>query len=196
MAPLIRAVLSKLIGDEEAQNIEIVANDADVDADGKWEIKYRHPTSGYGHDKSQAILPYRALPNPPTVFFFGDGVSGAYTYTYAVIGLRAVWFAIRALRVLSNFSSRMLLPVSMLDFLLRVNVWMLTFPTLDMSAARHADVLFVKKKPGMDNDLAAYCTREGIPHILFEDFGRALGVVQEVVEGKLTVKDALALGTA
>ncbi len=105
MAPLIRAVLSKLIGDEEAENIEIVANDADVDADGKWEIKYRHPTSGFGHDKSQAILPYRALPNPPTVFFFGDGVSGAYTYTYAVIGLRAVWFAIRALRVMSNFSS-------------------------------------------------------------------------------------------
>ena len=33
--------------------------------------------SGFGHDKSQAILPYRALPNPPLIFFFGDGVSGA-----------------------------------------------------------------------------------------------------------------------
>lgn len=76
MAPLIRAVLSKLIGDEEAQNIEIVANDADIREDGTWEIKYRHPSSGYGHDKSQAILPYRALANPPTIFFFGDGVSG------------------------------------------------------------------------------------------------------------------------
>ncbi|KAI0692896.1 HAD-like domain-containing protein [Cytidiella melzeri] len=141
MAPLIRSVLSNLIGDEEAQKIEIVANDADINDDGTWEIKYRHPTSGYGHDKSQAILPYRALPNPPTVFFFGDGVS-------------------------------------------------------DMSAARHADVLFVKKKPGMDNDLAAFCTREGIPHVLFEDFGRALGVVSQVVEGKLSVRDALALGTA
>lgn len=32
--------------------------------------------SGFGHDKSQAILPYRRLPNPPTIFFFGDGVSG------------------------------------------------------------------------------------------------------------------------
>ena len=32
--------------------------------------------SGFGHDKSQAILPYRKLPNPPTLFFFGDGVSG------------------------------------------------------------------------------------------------------------------------
>ena len=76
MAPLIRSVLSKLIGDEEAQKIEIVANDADVQEDGKWEIKYRHPSSGYGHDKSQAILPYRALANPPVIFFFGDGVSG------------------------------------------------------------------------------------------------------------------------
>ncbi|KAI0338033.1 hypothetical protein BDW22DRAFT_1363392 [Trametopsis cervina] len=141
MAPLIRAVLSKLIGEEESQNIEIVANDADVKDDGSWEIKYRHPTSGYGHDKSQAILPYRALSNPPTVFFFGDGVS-------------------------------------------------------DMSAARHADVLFVKKKPGMDNDLAAYCIREGIPHIIFEDFGRASHVVKQVVEGTLSVKDALSLGTA
>ena len=65
-----------------------------------------------------------------------------------------------------------------------------------MSAARHADVLFVKKKPGADNDLAAYCVREGIPHVLFEDFGRALGVVRQVVEGTLSVQDALALGTA
>ena len=34
--------------------------------------------SNYGHDKSQAILPYGALPNPPTLFFFGDGVSGEF----------------------------------------------------------------------------------------------------------------------
>lgn len=141
MAPLIRAVLSKLIGEEEAKNIEIVANDAVVQPDGKWEITYRHPSSGFGHDKSQAILPYRALPNPPTIFFFGDGVS-------------------------------------------------------DMSAARHADVLFVKKKPGADNDLAAYCIKEGIPHVEFEHFGRALGVVKQVVDGTLSVQAALALKTA
>ena len=34
-----------------------------------------HDPSHYGHDKSQAILPYRNLPDPPTLFFFGDGVS-------------------------------------------------------------------------------------------------------------------------
>ena len=34
------------------------------------------PRSGFGHDKSQAILPYRDLDKPPTLLFFGDGVSG------------------------------------------------------------------------------------------------------------------------
>lgn len=34
--------------------------------------------SSYGHDKSQAILPYRKMANPPTLFFFGDGVSGEH----------------------------------------------------------------------------------------------------------------------
>lgn len=65
-----------------------------------------------------------------------------------------------------------------------------------MSAARHADVLFVKQKGDGENDLAAYCTREGIPHILFEDFGKAQKIVKNVVEGRLTVKEALALGRA
>lgn len=32
--------------------------------------------SGYGHDKSKAILPYRDLAHKPTLFFCGDGVSG------------------------------------------------------------------------------------------------------------------------
>jgi 2-hydroxy-3-keto-5-methylthiopentenyl-1-phosphate phosphatase len=44
MAPLIRAVLSKHIGDEEANEIEIISNDVDIQADGKWQIKYRHPS--------------------------------------------------------------------------------------------------------------------------------------------------------
>ncbi len=101
MEPLIRAVLSNLIGEEDAAHIDIVSNHVKELPDGKWEIQYRHPTryvpfesfgayekslsprtlhSGFGHDKSQAILPYRDLPNPPTLFFFGDGVSGAHIY--------------------------------------------------------------------------------------------------------------------
>ena len=34
--------------------------------------------SGFGHDKSRAILPYKELPSPPLLFFFGDGVSGQW----------------------------------------------------------------------------------------------------------------------
>ncbi|KAG5715187.1 hypothetical protein E4T56_gene3063 [Termitomyces sp. T112] len=136
MAPLIRAVLSNLIGEESANEIEIISNDVTIHPDGKWEIKYRHPSSGFGHDKSQAILPYRALPNPPTLFFFGDGVS-------------------------------------------------------DISAARHADLLFVKVTSSGDNDLSSYCTREGITHVLFEDFSRALPVVKSVVAGDKTVAEVL-----
>ncbi|KAF8632335.1 hypothetical protein AX15_001923 [Amanita polypyramis BW_CC] len=141
MAPIIRAVLSNLVGERDVNEIDIIANDATVHPDGSWKIKYRHPTSGYGHDKSQAILPYRQLPNPPTLFFFGDGVS-------------------------------------------------------DISAARHADVLFVKVKPGGGNDLATYCKQHGIKHILFEDFSKALVVVRAIVNGEKTIDEAVAAGKA
>ncbi|KAJ7910282.1 HAD-like domain-containing protein [Mycena leptocephala] len=117
MAPIIRAVLSNFVSDEVANSIDIIANDVEIEPNGHWTIKFRHPTSGYGHDKSRAILPYKDLESPPLLFFFGDGVS-------------------------------------------------------DMSAARHADVLFVKQKDDGENDLAAYCTREGIKHIIFRDFSR------------------------
>jgi len=134
-------VLTNLLTPEEAASIDIVSNDADVFPDGRWAIKYRHPSSGYGHDKSQAILPYRRLPNPPLIFFFGDGVS-------------------------------------------------------DLSAARHADILFVKDKGDGENDLAAFCEREKIPHVMFKDFGAALKVVKDVVEGKKTKEEVLSMGRA
>jgi len=44
MAPLIRAVLSNLVGEEDANEIEIIANDVIVHPDGKWEIQFRHPS--------------------------------------------------------------------------------------------------------------------------------------------------------
>ncbi|KAL4079731.1 HAD-like domain-containing protein [Scleroderma citrinum] len=141
MEPVIRAVLSVQVTPEEAAEIDIISNDVDVHPDGTWSIKYRHPTSKFGHDKSQAILPYRALENPPTLFFLGDGVS-------------------------------------------------------DLSAARHADVLFVKDTGDGDNDLAVYCKREHIPHILFPKFEAALDVVKGIVGGTKTVEAALADGKA
>lgn len=59
-----------------------------------------------------------------------------------------------------------------------------------MSAAKHADVLFVKAKDD-ENDLAAYCTKEGIKHIIFSDFSEALPIVESVVKGKKSVAEVL-----
>ena len=67
---------------------------------------------------------------------------------------------------------------------------------LDMSAAKHADVLFVKQKDDGENDLAAYCTKLGIRHILFTDFSKALPIVQSVVKGDKSVDGVLSVGTA
>lgn len=135
MAPIIRAVLENLIGVDEASQIEIIANDVkytDPAGTGEtWDIVYRHPESGFGHDKSQSIIPYRAIPGGPTLFFAGDGVS-------------------------------------------------------DMSAARHADLLFTKITADGNTELSKYCVQEGIPHVKFTDFGKVLELVKEVVAGKST----------
>ena len=53
MTPTIRAVLTNLF-DEEANNIEIIANDIQELPGGKWTIQYRHPT--------------RYVPTPPLYF--------------------------------------------------------------------------------------------------------------------------------
>jgi 2-hydroxy-3-keto-5-methylthiopentenyl-1-phosphate phosphatase len=86
MAPIIRAVLTNLISEEEASSIDIIANDVEyldeAKSGDKWEIVYRHPESGFGHDKSKAILPYRDLAHKPTLFFCGDGVSGTLALRY------------------------------------------------------------------------------------------------------------------
>lgn len=139
MAPLIRAVLSNLIGEEDASQIDIISNDVKIHENGKWEIAYRHPESGFGHDKSQAILPYRTLNPTPTLFFFGDGVS-------------------------------------------------------DMSAAQHADVLFIKLNENGESDLAKYCDKVGIKNIKIQNFGQALPIVQNVVDGAISVTEALEIG--
>jgi 2-hydroxy-3-keto-5-methylthiopentenyl-1-phosphate phosphatase len=76
MKPIIHALLVKLVGQDAANNIEIVANDVKVHDDGSWDIVYRDE-SGFGHDKSRAIKPYAELPKEerPMLFYAGDGVS-------------------------------------------------------------------------------------------------------------------------
>jgi 2-hydroxy-3-keto-5-methylthiopentenyl-1-phosphate phosphatase len=61
-----------------------------------------------------------------------------------------------------------------------------------MSAARHADVLFVKNdKPEGFNDLAAYVKKEGIKHILIKSFADARPIVEDIVTGEKTVEQVL-----
>lgn len=137
--PTIRAVLTNLLPAEDANSIDIIANDVLYTDEGKkgdkWEIIYRHPESHFGHDKSKAILPYRDLEDPPTLFFCGDGVSGKPAF-----------------------------PVTMSEVRQKAD----SVPT-DLSAARHADVLFTKEMANGDSDLLAYCKREKINHVPFTD---------------------------
>ena len=127
MTPIIRSIFSNLIGEKDANEIDVISNEVkftDPEQKGNtWELVYRHPEIGYGHDKSLSILPYRNLPNPPLLFFAGDGIS-------------------------------------------------------DMSAARHADVLFVKDKK--DNDLATYCDKHGIKYHLFKDWTEPKQMLEKV----------------
>ncbi|WFD31844.1 hypothetical protein MSPP1_002884 [Malassezia sp. CBS 17886] len=138
MDPIIRSIFANLIGEEDASHIDIISNDVrftDAANQGEtWEIQYRHPDNGFGHDKSLSILPYRELPKPPLLFFAGDGIS-------------------------------------------------------DMSAARHADVLFVKDKK--DNDLAVYCRNYGIGYHLFRDWTVPKKMLEELLAGKVTPADII-----
>lgn len=132
MVPIIRSIFSNLIGEEEANKIDIIANEVEfTDPEKKgdtWKLVYRHPDNHYGHDKSKSILPYRNLPNPPLIFFCGDGIS-------------------------------------------------------DMSAAAHADVLFVKDK--QDNDLKTYCDNKKIPYTMFGSWLVVRDMLKDIVEGRL-----------
>ncbi|KWU46138.1 hypothetical protein RHOSPDRAFT_15442 [Rhodotorula sp. JG-1b] len=137
MKPIIEAIFANLVGEQDAAKIDIIANDVDISDNGSWKIKFRHPESGFGHDKSRATAPYRDLAHRPTIFFCGDGVS-------------------------------------------------------DLSAAKAADLLFVKVIPGHTNDLSVHCDRENIPYIPFETFDKVQEVIARIVDGKSTVQDELA----
>jgi 2-hydroxy-3-keto-5-methylthiopentenyl-1-phosphate phosphatase len=60
MMPTIRAVLSNLLPAEDANSIDIIAN----------EVKYTDA------EKKGDDWPYKDLEDRPTLFFCGDGVSG------------------------------------------------------------------------------------------------------------------------
>ncbi|KAK4188133.1 HAD-like domain-containing protein [Podospora australis] len=83
MEPVIRALLAHMLGEKEAETLQIVSNDVavrkgktSINEAGGWEIVY-HDDSGFGHDKSLEIRPYARLPaeERPVLFYAGDGVS-------------------------------------------------------------------------------------------------------------------------
>ncbi|KAK6345966.1 hypothetical protein TWF730_010303 [Orbilia blumenaviensis] len=81
MMPIIKALLENYLNDPStAEELEIYANDTVFSEDGSWTIKWRHPESGFGHDKSITIKKYikdAAYPEGqrPHFFYCGDGVS-------------------------------------------------------------------------------------------------------------------------
>ena len=61
----------------------------------------------------------------------------------------------------------------------------------DISAAKHADLLFVKTELDGENDLAVYCQREGIKHVVFDKFSDVLPVVDSIVKGTKTIQEVV-----
>lgn len=82
MAPIIKALLTKLLGADAVEKIDIVANAVDLDSNEKMTVVYRDE-SGHGHDKSRTIDIYKkefeakqpAGEARPTYFYCGDGIS-------------------------------------------------------------------------------------------------------------------------
>ena len=61
----------------------------------------------------------------------------------------------------------------------------------DISAAKHADLLFVKAEHDGENDLAVSCQREGIKHLVFDEFSKVLPVVDAIVKGTKTIQEVV-----
>ncbi|KAF2188263.1 hypothetical protein K469DRAFT_703763 [Zopfia rhizophila CBS 207.26] len=82
MEPIIKALLKALVG-PDADKMEVIGNyvkarpGKSIDDEDGWDIEFRHPESGFGHDKSVALRQYSSLPADirPTMFYAGDGVS-------------------------------------------------------------------------------------------------------------------------
>ncbi|KAI4961776.1 hypothetical protein J4E86_000805 [Alternaria arbusti] len=82
MEPVIKALLEKLVG-PNASKMQVLGNHVgpregkNINEEGGWQILFKHPGSGFGHDKSIELRKYSSLPENlrPTMFYAGDGVS-------------------------------------------------------------------------------------------------------------------------
>ena len=63
MEPVIKALLKKLVG-PDSDKMQVLANSVgprsgkDINEEGGWTILFRHPESGFGHDKSIELRKY------------------------------------------------------------------------------------------------------------------------------------------
>lgn len=82
LKPVLREVLDHFLGEEASSQIDIVANDAEINEDGsEWKVIWRHDTP-LGHDKALSINEYKDSArlesedgSVPMIVFIGDGVS-------------------------------------------------------------------------------------------------------------------------
>lgn len=82
LKPILQRVLDTFLGPEDASHIEIIANDADIKADGSaWKPIWRHDNE-LGHDKALSVNEARQEAEllcedgtVPLIVFIGDGVS-------------------------------------------------------------------------------------------------------------------------
>ena len=82
MHPIIKHLLTNLLGEEHIDKIEIMANDVELDENNKMTVVYRDETP-FGHDKSKTIDLYKERFQKnltddqvrPIYFYCGDGIS-------------------------------------------------------------------------------------------------------------------------
>ncbi|CAI1691629.1 hypothetical protein SEUBUCD646_0N03060 [Saccharomyces eubayanus] len=82
MKPIIKVLLTRLVGQHSIHKIDIVSNEVEIEAHDEWKIIYKDE-SPFGHDKSRSIDAYKkkfesALKpgdERPVYFYCGDGVS-------------------------------------------------------------------------------------------------------------------------
>lgn len=82
MHPIIKHLLTNLLGAEHIDKIDIVSNDVELDENNKMTVVYRDETP-FGHDKSKTIGLYKENFEKdladgqvrPTYFYCGDGIS-------------------------------------------------------------------------------------------------------------------------
>ncbi|PPJ54353.1 hypothetical protein CBER1_07131 [Cercospora berteroae] len=99
LKPVLRRVLDHFLGEEQSSGIDIVANEAEIDAEGhSWKPVWRHETA-LGHDKALSIDEYKSRAKLesedgtiPLIVFIGDGISDL-----AAAGQSDVLFARRGL---------------------------------------------------------------------------------------------------